>query len=118
METKGNQKGNMKKTTIQKMYDDNTLGIGEWCDNKIYRKDKKLNFVEWDNDDVQSLVSEIIHTLQDDYGYLKPQPKSTAGNIQGNGIYNWEAHNVLEDLIKEKYNIVEEIQPQANERNR
>ena len=36
----------MKKTTIQKMYDDNTLGIGEWCDNKIYRKDKKLNFVD------------------------------------------------------------------------
>ena len=70
METKGKQKGNMKKTTIQKMYDDNTLGIGEWCDNKIYRKDKKLNFVEWDNDDVKSLVSEILHTLQDDYGYL------------------------------------------------
>ena len=58
-------------------------------------------------EEVSNLVSEIIHTLQDDYGYLKPQPKSTAGNIQGNGIYNWEAHNVLEDLIKEKYNIEE-----------
>ena len=61
-----------------------------------------------DNDDVQSLVSEIIHTLQYDYGYLKPQPKSTAGNIQGDGIYNWEAHNVLENLIKERYNVEEE----------
>jgi len=59
-------------------------------------------------DEVNSLVSEIIHTLQDDYGYLKPQPKSTAGNIQGNGIYNWEAHNVLEDLIKKRYYIKEE----------
>ena len=39
-----------------------------------------------DDDDVQSLVSEIIHTLQDDCGYLKPQPKSTAGNVQGDGI--------------------------------
>ena len=52
-----------------------------------------------DGDEVNSLVSEIIHTLQDDYGYLKPQPKSTAGNVQGDGIYNWEAHNVLEHLI-------------------
>ena len=68
--------------TEQKMIEDNTLGIGEW-----------------DEDNVQSLVSEIIHTLQDDYGYLKPQPKSTAGNIQGDGVYNWEAHNVLEDLL-------------------
>ena len=61
-----------------------------------------------DADEVNSLVSEIIHTLQDDYGYLKPQPKSTAGNIQGNGIYNWEAHNVLEDLIKKRYYIKED----------
>ena len=61
-----------------------------------------------DADEVSSLVSEIIHTLQDDYGYLKPQPKSTAGNIQGNGIYNWEAHNVLEDLIKKRYFVKEE----------
>ena len=85
---KNNQEreASMKKTTIQKMYDDNTLSIGEWCNHKIYRKDKKNNFVEWDNDDLQSLVSEIIHTLQDDYGYLKPQPKSTKGNIQGDGI--------------------------------
>ena len=59
-------------------------------------------------DEVSSLVSEIIHTLQNDYGYLKPQPKSTAGNIQGDGIYNWEAHNVLEDLIKKRYYIEEE----------
>ena len=43
-----------------------------------------------DADEVNSLVSEIIHTLQDDYGYLKPQPKSTKGNIQGNGINNWD----------------------------
>ena len=62
----------------QKMIEDNTLGIGEW-----------------DEDNVQSLVSEIIHTLQDDYGYLKPQEFSTAGNIQGNGIYNWSAHEVI-----------------------
>jgi len=61
-----------------------------------------------DEDEVNSLVSEIIHTLQDDYGYLKPQPKSTKGNIQGNGIYNWEAHNVLEDLIKKRYHIKED----------
>ena len=61
-----------------------------------------------DEDEVNSLVSEIIHTLQDDYGYLKPQPKSTKGNIQGNGVYNWEAHNVLEDLIKKRYFIKEE----------
>ncbi len=59
-------------------------------------------------EEVNSLVSEIIHTLQDDYGYLKPQPKSTAGNIQGDGVYNWEAHNVLEDLIKKRYYIKEE----------
>jgi hypothetical protein len=59
-------------------------------------------------DEVSSLVSEIIHTLQNDYGYLKPQPKSTAGNIQGDGIYNWEAHNVLEDLIKKRYFVKEE----------
>ena len=59
-------------------------------------------------EEVNSLVSEIIHTLQDDYGYLKPQSKSTAGNIQGNGVYNWEAHNVLEDLIKKRYYIKEE----------
>jgi|TARA_R100000781_G_scaffold71908_1_gene45034 hypothetical protein len=77
--------------TEQKMIEDNTLGIGEW-----------------DEDNVQSLVSEIIHTLQDDYGYLKPQPKSTAGNIQGDGVYNWEAHNVLEDLLYKKFNIKEE----------
>ena len=61
-----------------------------------------------DEEEVSNLVSEIIHTLQDDYGYLKPQPKSTKGNIQGNGIYNWEAHNVLEDLIKKRYYIKEE----------
>ena len=59
-------------------------------------------------EEVNSLVSEIIHTLQNDYGYLKPQPKSTAGNIQGDGVYNWEAHNVLEDLIKKRYYIKEE----------
>tara|TARA_R100001129_G_scaffold171878_1_gene142260 strand:- start:406 stop:645 length:240 start_codon:yes stop_codon:yes gene_type:complete len=61
-----------------------------------------------DEEEVSSLVSEIIHTLQDDYGYLKPQPISTAGNMQGNGIYNWEAHNVLEDLIKKRYFVKEE----------
>ncbi len=61
-----------------------------------------------DGDEVNSLVSEIIHTLQDDYGYLKPQPKSTAGNVQGDGIYNWEAHNVLEHLIKTRYYIKED----------
>tara|TARA_R110002020_G_scaffold23284_1_gene77690 strand:+ start:51 stop:287 length:237 start_codon:yes stop_codon:yes gene_type:complete len=59
-------------------------------------------------EEVSDLVSEIIHTLQDDYGYLKPQPKSTKGNIQGNGVYNWEAHNVLEDLIKKRYFVMEE----------
>lgn len=59
-------------------------------------------------EEVNSLVSEIIHTLQDDYGYLKPQPKSTAGNVQGDGIYNWEAHNVLEHLIKTRYYIKED----------
>ena len=37
-------------------------------------------------EDVQGLTSEIIHTLQDDYGYLKPQEFSTAGNVQGDGI--------------------------------
>jgi|TARA_R110000796_G_scaffold17461_1_gene53716 hypothetical protein len=57
------------------------------------------------NEEAQNLISEIIHTLQDDYGYLKPQPKSTAGNIQGDGVYNWEAHNVLEDLFQKKFNI-------------
>ena len=75
----------------QKMIDDNTLGIGEW-----------------DEDNVQSLVSEIIHTLQDDYGYLKPQEFSTAGNIQGNGIYNWSAHEVIEELLYKKFNIKRE----------
>jgi len=59
-------------------------------------------------EEVSELVSEIIHTLQDDYEYLKPQPKSTKGNIQGNGVYNWEAHNVLEDLIKKRYFVTEE----------
>ena len=75
----------------QKMIEDNTLGIGEW-----------------DEDNVQSLVSEIIHTLQDDYGYLKPQEFSTAGNIQGNGIYNWSAHEVIEELLYKKFNIKRE----------
>ena len=56
-----------------------------------------------DDEEVSDLVSEIIHTLQDDYKYLKPQPKSTAGNIQGDGVCNWEAHNVIEDLIKKRY---------------
>ena len=59
-------------------------------------------------EEVNSLVSEIIHTLQDDYGYLKPQPKSTAGNVQGDGVYNWEAHNVVEELINKRYYIKEE----------
>ena len=53
-----------------------------------------------DDDDVQSLVSEIIHTLQDDCGYLKPQPKSTAGNVQGDGIFNWDAHMEVENICK------------------
>ena len=57
------------------------------------------------NEEAQNLISEIMHTLQDDHGYLKPQPKSTAGNIQGDGVYNWEAHNVLEDLFQKKFNI-------------
>ena len=59
-------------------------------------------------DDVQGLTSEIIHTLQDDYGYLKPQEFSTAGNVQGNGIYNWSAHQVIEELIMKRFNIEEE----------
>ena len=53
-------------------------------------------------DDVQGLTSEIIHTLQDDYGYLKPQEFTTAGNVQGDGIYNWSAHEVIEELIMKK----------------
>lgn len=72
---------------------------------QIYRQDVGEVIT---GEEVNSLVSEIIHTLQDDYGYLKPQPKSTAGNIQGDGVYNWEAHNVLEDLIKKRYYIKEE----------
>ena len=59
-------------------------------------------------DDVQGLTSEIIHTLQDDYGYLKPQEFTTAGNVQGNGIYNWSAHEVIEELIKKRFNKEEE----------
>ena len=54
-------------------------------------------------DDVQGLTSEIIHTLQDDYGYLKPQEFSTAGNVQGDGIYNWSAHEVIEELIMKRF---------------
>tara|TARA_R100000995_G_scaffold33079_1_gene14890 strand:+ start:490 stop:723 length:234 start_codon:yes stop_codon:yes gene_type:complete len=72
---------------------------------QIYRQELGEIF---NQDEVNSLVAEIIHTLQDDYGYLKPQPRSTAGNIQGDGIYNWEAHNVLEDLIKKRYFVKEE----------
>ena len=64
-------------------------------------------------DDVQSLVSQIIHTLQDDCGYLKPQPISTAGNIQGNGIYNWEAHMEVENICK-KFNIKKRRQDNAS----
>ena len=56
-------------------------------------------------DDVQGLTSEIIHTLQDDYGYLKPQEFTTAGNLQGDGIYNWSAHEVIEELIMKLFNI-------------
>ena len=56
-------------------------------------------------DDVQGLTSEIIHTLQDDYGYLKPQEFTTAGNVQGDGIYNWSAHEVIEELIMKRFNI-------------
>ena len=59
-------------------------------------------------EDVQGLTSEIIHTLQDEYEYLKPQTKSTAGNVQGNGIYNWSAHEVIEELIMKRFNIEEE----------
>ena len=59
-------------------------------------------------EDEQGLTSEIIHTLQDDYGYLKPQEFTTAGNVQGNGIYNWSAHEVIEELIKKRFNIEEE----------
>ena len=59
-------------------------------------------------EDVQGLTSEIVHTLQDDYGYLKPQEFSTAGNVQGNGIYNWSAHQVIEELIMKRFNIEEE----------
>jgi len=59
-------------------------------------------------EDVQGLTSEIIHTLQDDCGYLKPQEFSTAGNVQGDGIYNWSAHNVIEELIMKRFNIKEE----------
>ena len=54
-------------------------------------------------DDVQGLTSEIIHTLQDDYGYLKPQEFTTAGNLQGDGIYNWSAHEVIEELIMKRF---------------
>ena len=72
---------------------------------QIYRQDVGEVIT---GEEVNSLVSEIIHTLQDDYGYLKPQPQATAGNIQGDGVYNWEAHNVLEDLIKKRYYIKEE----------
>ena len=57
---------------------------------------------------MQGLTSEIIHTLQDEYEYLKPQTKSTAGNLQGNGIYNWSAHEVIEELIMKRFNIEEE----------
>ena len=56
-------------------------------------------------EDVQGLTSEIIHSLQDDYKYLKPQEFSTAGNVQGNGIYNWSAHEVVEELIMKRFNI-------------
>ena len=59
-------------------------------------------------EDVQGLTSEIIHTLQDDYGYLKPQEFTTAGNLQGDGIYNWSAHEVIEELIMKRFNIKEE----------
>ena len=54
---------------------------------------------------MQGLTSEIIHTLQDDYGYLKPQEFTTAGNLQGDGIYNWSAHEVIEELIMKRFNI-------------
>ena len=64
-------------------------------------------------DDVQSLVSQIIHTLQDDCGYLKPQPISTAGNRQGNGIYNWEALMEVENICKE-FNIKKRRQDNAS----
>ena len=46
--------------------------------------------------------------LQDEYEYLKPQSKLTAGNVQGNGVYNWSAHEVIEELIKKRFNIEEE----------
>ena len=72
---------------------------------EIYRQELGEIF---NQDEVNSLVADIIHTLQDDYGYLKAQPKSTAGNVQGDGVYNWEAHNVLEDLIKKRYFVKEE----------
>ena len=85
-----------KQSPTQQMIDDNTIGIGELDEYELKTYD-----------DVQGLTSEIIHTLQDDYGYLKPQAKSTAGNIQGDGVYNWEAHQVLEDLIMKRFNIKE-----------
>ena len=84
-------------TPTQQMIDDNTIGIGELdeCELKTYK-------------DVQGLTSEIIHTLQDEYEYLKPQSKLTAGNVQGNGVYNWSAHEVIEELIMKRFNIEEE----------
>ena len=84
-------------TPTQQMIDDNTIGIGELdeCELKTY-------------EDVQGLTSEIIHTLQDEYEYLKPQAKSTAGNVQGDGVYNWSAHEVIEELIMKRFNIEEE----------
>ena len=84
-------------TPTQQMIDDNTIGIGELDEGELKTYE-----------DVQGLTSEIIHTLQDEYEYLKPQSKLTAGNVQGNGVYNWSAHEVIEELIMKRFNIEEE----------
>lgn len=99
-----------QKVRLEQMSDENDncfVSTSEvdsfWCSAKnLYAKmPNKLK----DNDDIQGLVSEIINVLQYQCKYLKPQPKSTAGNVQGDGIYNWEAHNELENLIKERFKI-------------
>ena len=60
-----------------------------------------------DYEDVMDLSSDIIYTL-DDYGYLKPQGRSTAGNYQGDGHYNFDADDVVREVICKRLNVKED----------
>ena len=72
------------------------------------------------NEEAQNLISEIIHTLQDDYGYLKPNNQNTLQSVmkhKKNSLFNnlgkadITAHVNFDELIfiANEYNLKVEI---------